>query len=116
MLLDQMIYFLNILDEMFFVNLVSSVDHAVLGLTTFYTFGDNHRAHAFYERARLSMALRLVPAKVPPFDELNLPYAIQAKFPTPFIHVYYASGHTAVEAFYQSVFSFADYDDRCAER
>lgn len=31
------------------------------------------------------------------------PYAIQAKFPTPFLHVYYASGCSLAEAFYQSV-------------
>jgi uncharacterized protein (TIGR03790 family) len=31
------------------------------------------------------------------------PYAIQNKFPTPFLHVYYASGCTLAEAFYQSV-------------
>ncbi len=31
------------------------------------------------------------------------PYAIQAKFPTPFIHYYYAAGSTLIEAFYQSV-------------
>lgn len=31
------------------------------------------------------------------------PYAIQAKFPTAFLHVYYASGCTLAEAFYQSV-------------
>ena len=31
------------------------------------------------------------------------PYAIQAKFPTPFIHVQYASGCTLAESFYQSV-------------
>lgn len=31
------------------------------------------------------------------------PYAIQAKFPTPLLHVYYASGSTLGEAFYQSV-------------
>jgi hypothetical protein len=31
------------------------------------------------------------------------PYAIQEKFPSPFIHVYYASGCTLAEAFYQSV-------------
>ncbi|GAB6167495.1 hypothetical protein JCM19992_34950 [Thermostilla marina] len=32
------------------------------------------------------------------------PYAIQAKFPFPTLHVHYARGCTAVEAFYQSVF------------
>jgi tetratricopeptide (TPR) repeat protein len=31
------------------------------------------------------------------------PYAIQAKFPTPFLHVYYAQGATLAEAFYLSV-------------
>ncbi|MBX3448881.1 MAG: hypothetical protein KF777_04930 [Planctomycetaceae bacterium] len=31
------------------------------------------------------------------------PYAIQAKFPSPFLHVHYASGCTLVEAYYQSV-------------
>lgn len=31
------------------------------------------------------------------------PFAIQAKFPTPFIHWFYASGCTLVESFYQSV-------------
>ncbi len=31
------------------------------------------------------------------------PYAIQAKFPSPFVHVHYASGCTLAEAFYQSV-------------
>ncbi len=31
------------------------------------------------------------------------PYAIQAKFPTPFVHVFYAEGSTLAEAFYQSV-------------
>jgi hypothetical protein len=31
------------------------------------------------------------------------PYAIQAKFPSPFIHVHYARGATLAEAFYQSV-------------
>lgn len=31
------------------------------------------------------------------------PFAIQAKFPSPFIHVHYASGCTLVEAFYLSV-------------
>jgi hypothetical protein len=31
------------------------------------------------------------------------PYAIQAKFPTPFLHVFYASGCNLAEAFYQSV-------------
>jgi len=32
------------------------------------------------------------------------PYAIQAKFPTPWIHVHYARGCTLAEAFYQSVY------------
>ncbi|RMF92779.1 MAG: hypothetical protein D6741_14535 [Planctomycetota bacterium] len=32
------------------------------------------------------------------------PYAIQAKFPFPTLHVHYVRGCTAVEAFYQSVF------------
>ncbi len=31
------------------------------------------------------------------------PYAVQAKFPTPFLHVFYASGCNLAEAFYQSV-------------
>jgi uncharacterized protein (TIGR03790 family) len=31
------------------------------------------------------------------------PYAIQEKFPSPFIHVYYATGCTLAESFYQSV-------------
>lgn len=31
------------------------------------------------------------------------PYAIQAKFPTPFLFVHYARGATLVEAFYQSI-------------
>ncbi|MBX9678949.1 MAG: hypothetical protein K2X38_09290 [Gemmataceae bacterium] len=31
------------------------------------------------------------------------PYAIQNKFPTPFIHVYYAQGYSLAEAFYLSV-------------
>jgi hypothetical protein len=31
------------------------------------------------------------------------PFAIQAKFPTPFIHVYYAEGCTLAESFYQAV-------------
>lgn len=31
------------------------------------------------------------------------PYAIQSKFPTPFIHWYYAQGCTLAESFYQSV-------------
>jgi hypothetical protein len=31
------------------------------------------------------------------------PFAIQAKFPSPFIHVHYASGCTLVESFYLSV-------------
>jgi hypothetical protein len=34
---------------------------------------------------------------------VNEPYAIQAKFPTPFIHWHYANGCTLAEAFYQSV-------------
>jgi len=33
------------------------------------------------------------------------PYALQAKFPTAFMHVFYASGCTLAEAFYQSVSS-----------
>ena len=32
------------------------------------------------------------------------PYALQQKFPTPFIHVHYARGCSLAEAFYQSVF------------
>ena len=32
------------------------------------------------------------------------PYAIQNKFPTPFIHYFYASGCTLAESFYQSVY------------
>ena len=32
------------------------------------------------------------------------PYAIQQKFPTPFIHVHYARGCSLAESFYQSVF------------
>jgi len=31
------------------------------------------------------------------------PYAIQAKFPDPFLHVHYVKGCTLAEAFYQSV-------------
>lgn len=31
------------------------------------------------------------------------PFAIQAKFPSPFIHAHYASGCTLAESFYQSV-------------
>jgi hypothetical protein len=31
------------------------------------------------------------------------PFAVQAKFPTPFLHVFYAQGCTLAEAFYQSV-------------
>ena len=31
------------------------------------------------------------------------PYAIAAKFPSPFIHVHYVRGASMVEAFYQSV-------------
>lgn len=31
------------------------------------------------------------------------PFAIQAKFPSPFVHVHYASGSTLTESFYQSV-------------
>jgi hypothetical protein len=31
------------------------------------------------------------------------PYALQAKFPTAFLHVYYAAGCSLAEAFYQSV-------------
>ncbi|MEQ1852257.1 MAG: hypothetical protein ABMA01_11770 [Chthoniobacteraceae bacterium] len=31
------------------------------------------------------------------------PYAVQAKFPTPFVHYHYAQGCTLAEAFYQSV-------------
>jgi len=34
------------------------------------------RVNAFYQRDHLSMALRLVPISVPPFDELNLPSAV----------------------------------------
>ena len=34
------------------------------------------RVNAFYERDCLSMAFRLIPIEVPPFEELNLPYAI----------------------------------------
>ncbi len=35
------------------------------------------RVNTFYERGRLSMALRLIPIEVPPYEELNLPYTIQ---------------------------------------
>jgi twitching motility protein PilT len=35
------------------------------------------RANAFYERGRLSLALRMIPLEVPAFDDLNLPHAIQ---------------------------------------
>ncbi|MHC4948346.1 MAG: type IV pilus twitching motility protein PilT [Planctomycetota bacterium] len=35
------------------------------------------RVNAFYERDRLSMAFRRIPIEVPPFDELNLPSAIE---------------------------------------
>ena len=35
------------------------------------------RVNAFYERGRLSMALRVIPISIPPFDELNLPHTIQ---------------------------------------
>jgi twitching motility protein PilT len=35
------------------------------------------RVNAFYERGRLSMALRLIPLEIPAFEELNLPSAIQ---------------------------------------
>ncbi len=35
------------------------------------------RVNTFYERDRLAMAFRLIPIEVPPFEELNLPYAIQ---------------------------------------
>ncbi len=31
------------------------------------------------------------------------PYAIQAKFPTPYIHYYYGTGSTLIESFYQSI-------------
>ncbi len=31
------------------------------------------------------------------------PYALQAKFPTPFLHVFYASGCTLAESFYQAI-------------
>ncbi|MEM6365002.1 MAG: hypothetical protein AAF745_11280, partial [Planctomycetota bacterium] len=33
------------------------------------------------------------------------PYAIQAKFPTPMLYVYYAAGLSAIESFYQSITS-----------
>jgi twitching motility protein PilT len=35
------------------------------------------RVNAFYERQRLSLAFRLIPLHVPPFDELNLPSVIE---------------------------------------
>jgi twitching motility protein PilT len=35
------------------------------------------RVNAFYERNKLSMALRRIPIEVPPFEELNLPHAIE---------------------------------------
>jgi twitching motility protein PilT len=35
------------------------------------------RVNAFYERGRLSMALRLIPIDILPFDELNLPSVIE---------------------------------------
>ena len=35
------------------------------------------RVNAFYERGKMSAALRLIPIEVPPFDELNLPSAVQ---------------------------------------
>jgi twitching motility protein PilT len=35
------------------------------------------RVNAFYERGHLAMALRLIPVDIPPFDELNLPHAVQ---------------------------------------
>ncbi|UCD73870.1 MAG: PilT/PilU family type 4a pilus ATPase [Phycisphaerales bacterium] len=35
------------------------------------------RVNAFFERGHLSMALRNVPIEIPPFDELNLPHAIE---------------------------------------
>ncbi len=41
------------------------------------------RVNAFYERDRLSMALRLIPIEVPPFEELNLPSAIEEIAQTP---------------------------------
>lgn len=34
------------------------------------------RVNTYYEKGRLSMALRLIPIEVPPFDELNLPHTI----------------------------------------
>lgn len=34
------------------------------------------RVNAFYERGRLSMALRLIPIEIPAFEDLNLPSAI----------------------------------------
>ncbi len=41
------------------------------------------RVNAFYERGKLSMALRLIPIEVPPFDELNLPRAVLEIAQTP---------------------------------
>ena len=41
------------------------------------------RVNAFYERDKLSMALRLIPIEVPPFDELNLPRAVLEIAQTP---------------------------------
>ena len=35
------------------------------------------RVNAFYQRDRLTMAFRLIPIEVPPFEELNLPSAIE---------------------------------------
>jgi twitching motility protein PilT len=35
------------------------------------------RVNAFYERGRLSMALRRIPIDIPPFEDLNLPITIQ---------------------------------------
>jgi twitching motility protein PilT len=35
------------------------------------------RVNAFYERGRLSMALRRIPIDIPAFEDLNLPYTIQ---------------------------------------
>jgi len=35
------------------------------------------RVNSFYERGTLSMAIRLIPITVPPFDELNLPSAVE---------------------------------------
>lgn len=34
---------------------------------------------------------------------VNEPYALQAKFPTAFMHVHYAAGCTLIESFYQSI-------------